>query len=258
MLRLKGLGTQILRGAATRRLQPVCTPFSSSLWYSTVWKASSNDELSETPPGLFSSLGHYAPTQPDFLRRQTNKIYVKHTVFKDEGALGMKPKLPDYITLNMGGVTLAKEGSMFFEFTPVVGPRQYDWSKRKVIALSVVEVGNLLSLGPGESCEFTHDPFLGKSEAGKVSKVLKVGNLQDTEGYYFNFSVTDRIANADLRLSIPITRGEFSVVQSSLNFILPYLMGWHAYTDSTKSNESGHCMSGRPVIAKRPDLEWGR
>lgn len=257
MLKLKGLGTRILRGAATRRLQPLCTPFSSSHWYSKVVKASSNDELSETS-SLSSSLGHYAPTQPDFLRRQTDKIYVKHTVFKDEGALGMRPKLPDYITLKMGGVTLAKEGCMFLEFTPAVGPRQYDWSKKKVIALSVVEVGKLLSIGPNESCEFTHDTFLGKSEAGKVLKVLKVGNLQDTEGYSFEFSVTDKIANADLRLSIPITTGEFSVMQSSFNFILPYLMGWHAYTDSTKSNESGHFMSGSHVIAKRPDLEWGR
>lgn len=257
MLKLKGLGNQILRSAAARRLQPLCTSFSSSHWYSKVVKAGSNDELSETP-SLSSSLGHYAPTQPDFLRRQTNKIYVRHTVFKDEGALGMRPKLPDYITLNTGGVTLAKEGCMFLEFTPAVGPRQYDWSNKKVIALSVVEVGQLSSLGTDESCEFKHDTFLGKSEAGKVWKVLKVGNLQDTEGYTFKFSVTDKIANVDFSLSIPITKGEFSVMQSSFNFILPYLMGWHAYTDSTKSNESGYFMSGSPIIAKRPDLEWGR
>jgi len=74
-----------------------------------------------------------------FLQRQTDKIYVKHTIFKDEEALGMRPKLPDYITLKMGGVTLAKEGCMFLEFTPAVGPCQYDWSKRKVISLSRCE-----------------------------------------------------------------------------------------------------------------------
>nr|ABK21442.1 unknown [Picea sitchensis] len=257
MLRLKVLGARILGGSATRRFQPLCMPFSSSHWYSKVAKASSNDELSEVR-GLSSSLDHYALTQPEFLRRQTNKIYVKHTVYKGEGALTMKPKLPDYITLNMGGVTVAKEGCMFLEFAPAVGPRQYDWSKKKIIALSVVEVGTLLSLGPDESCEFTHDPFMGKSEAGKIMKVLKVGNLQDTGGYFFNLSVTDRIADVDESFSIPITKGEFSVMQSIFNFILPYLMGWHAYMDSTKLNESGHFKSGGPSIAKRPDLEWGR
>jgi len=71
MLKLKGLGTQILCAAPTRHLQPLSTPFSSNHWYSKVVKASSNDELSETS-SLSSSLGHYAPTQPDFFFAASN------------------------------------------------------------------------------------------------------------------------------------------------------------------------------------------
>jgi len=32
----------------------------------------------------------------------------------------------------------------------------------QVFSLSVTEIGNLVSLGPRESCEFFHDPFKGK------------------------------------------------------------------------------------------------
>jgi hypothetical protein len=191
------------------------------------------------------------------LRGQSSKIFVKYTFYKGKTALGMQPKAPEYSTVDSGGIRLSKEGCVFLEFAPAVGIRQYDWSKKQIFALSVLELGTLLSLDPNEPCEFFHDPFVGKSEAGKIRKVLKVGMLQDTGGYFFNLRVSDRNLNIDESLFMPITKGEFSVMQSAFNFILPYLMGWHAYIDSTKLNESGHFTSGSPSIGKRPDLEWG-
>jgi hypothetical protein len=228
----------------------------SSRSYSKVVKASLNDESSQTH--IFSSSpDRSALAQPGLLRGQSSKIFVKYTFYKGKAALGMQPKAPEYSTVDSGGIRLSKEGCVFLEFAPAVGTRQYDWSKKQIFALSVLELGTLLSLDPNEPCEFFHDPFVGKSEAGKIRKVLKVGMLQDTGGYFFNLRVSDRNLNIDESLFMPITKGEFSVMRSAFNFILPYLMGWHAYIDSTKLNESGHFTSGSPSIGKRPDLEWG-
>lgn len=257
MLMFPALGTHFLGGASTRPFQPLRMPFSSSPSYSKVVKATLNDESSQTR-GFSSSSDRSALTQPSFLRGQPSKIFVKYTFYKGKAALGMQPKAPEYSTLDSGGIRLSKEGCVFLEFAPAVGTRQYDWSKKQIFALSVLELGTLLSFDPNEPCEFFHDPFVGKSEAGNIRKVLKVGMLQDTGGYFFNLRVSDRILNIDESLFMPITKGEFSVMQSAFNFILPYLMGWHAYLDSTKPYESGQLTSGSPNIGKKPDLEWGR
>jgi len=257
MLRFHVLGTHFLGGASIRPLQPLRLPSISSRSYSKVVKVSLNDGSSQTH-AFSSSPEHSAVNQPGFLRGQPSKVFVKYTFYKGKAALGMQPKAPEYSTLDSGGIRLTKEGCLFLEFAPAVGTRQYDWSKKQIFALSVLELGTLLSFDPNEPCEFFHDPFMGKSEAGKIRKVLKVGMLQDTGGYFFNLRVSDRILNIDESLFLPITKGEFSVMQSAFNFILPYLMGWHAYMDSTKPNESGHFMSGSPSIGKKPDLEWGR
>jgi len=256
MLRFHVLGTHFLGGASARPFRPLRMSSISSRSYSKVVKASLNDESSQTH--IFSSSpDRSALAQPGLLRGQSSKIFVKYTFYKGKTALGMQPKAPEYSTVDSGGIRLSKEGCVFLEFAPAVGTRQYDWSKKQIFALSVLELGTLLSLDPNEPCEFFHDPFVGKSEAGKIRKVLKVGMLQDTGGYFFNLRVSDRNLNIDESLFMPITKGEFSVMRSAFNFILPYLMGWHAYIDSTKLNESGHFTSGSPSIGKRPDLEWG-
>ncbi|XP_056852445.1 single-stranded DNA-binding protein WHY3, chloroplastic-like isoform X2 [Raphanus sativus] len=62
----------------------------------------------------------------------------------------------------------------------------------------VTEIGNLVSLGPRESCEVFHDPDKGKgSDEGKVRKVLKVEPLPDGSGRFFNLSVQNKLLNVD-------------------------------------------------------------
>lgn len=255
MLRFHGLGTHFLGAACARPIQPLRTASISSRSFLKVVKASFNDDSSQSH-SFSSSPDHSAFTQPGFLRGQPSKIYVKYTLYKGKAALGIQPKAPEYTTLDSGGIRLSKEGCVFLEFAPAVGTRQYDWSKKQIFALSVLELGTLLSFDPKEPCEFFHDPFLGKSEAGKIQKVLKVGMLQDAGGYFFNLRVSDRTLNIDESLFMPITKGEFSVMQSAFNFILPYLMGWHAYMNSEKPNESGHLTSASPSIGKKAELEW--
>ncbi|MBO8831400.1 hypothetical protein INO48_14060, partial [Staphylococcus aureus] len=85
-----------------------------------------------------------------------------------------------------------------------------------------------------ESCEFFHDPNKGKSDEGKVRKVLKVEPLPDGSGHFFNLSVQNKLLNVDENIYIPVTRAEFAVLTSAFNFVLPYLIGWHAFANSIK------------------------
>ncbi|KAH9322416.1 hypothetical protein KI387_017055, partial [Taxus chinensis] len=148
---------------------------------------------------------------------QAGKVYVSHAFFKGKAGLILQPKAPEFTALDSGGIKLSKEGVVFVAFVPAIGTRQYDWSKKQVFSLSVVELGTLLSLGPNESCEFFHDPKMGTSEEGKIRKVLKVGPMQDREGYSFILSVSNRILNVDDNFYVPVTKGEFAVMRSAFN-----------------------------------------
>ncbi|KAH7444218.1 hypothetical protein KP509_02G070200 [Ceratopteris richardii] len=139
------------------------------------------------------------------------------------------PGKPSYKSTQDGGVYVEKEGSLFLEFVPSSGPRQYDWSRKQIMALSVVEVGSLVGYTMTEGIEFLHDPHLGTSEAGMVRKTLKIEPMPDKSGMFFTFEVVNKVEDLNMRLSVPITKGEFTVIRSSCNFIIPYLLGWHGF-----------------------------
>ncbi|MQM21825.1 hypothetical protein Taro_054870, partial [Colocasia esculenta] len=86
-----------------------------------------------------------------------------------------------------------------------------------VFSLSVPEIGMLMNLGAKDSCEFFHDPFKGRSEEGKIRKLLKAEPLPDGSGHFFNLSVQNRLLNLDENIYIPITRAEFTVLNSIFN-----------------------------------------
>eukprot|EP01018_Ginkgo_biloba_P013969 Gb_03500 [translate_table: standard] len=196
--------------------------------------------------------------QPPPVQGQPSKVFVGHTFYKGKAALNMKPKAPEFSTLDSGGMKLSKEGGMYLTFAPAVGTRQYDWSKKQVFALSVAELGSLLSLSSNESCEFFHDPFMGKSDAGQIRKVLQVVPVPNSPGYFFSLSISNKLMNVNERFSVSITKAEFAVMQSTFNFILPYVMGWHVFADSTKPDESTHFMSSKSDVQVNSDLEWDR
>ncbi|KAF3431418.1 hypothetical protein FNV43_RR26149 [Rhamnella rubrinervis] len=184
------------------------------------------------------------------------KYFVSHSIYKGKAALTVDPKAPEFTALDSGAFKLSREGFVLLQFAPAAGVRQYDWSRKQVFSLSVTEIGNLISLGPRESCEFFHDPFKGKSDEGKVRKVLKVEPLPDGSGHFFNLSVQNKLINLDENIYIPITRAEYAVLVAAFNFILPYLMGWHSFANSIKPNDTNNANNAGRVY--RGDYEWNR
>ncbi|CAA0834700.1 Single-stranded DNA-binding protein WHY1-chloroplastic [Striga hermonthica] len=194
-----------------------------------------------------------SPDTPSSLPGQSPpRVYVGHSIYKGKAALTVEPRPPEFSSLDSGAFRLSKEGFVLLQFAPAVGARQYDWGRKQVFSLNVSEIGSIISLGARDSCEFFHDPMIGRSDEGKVRKLLKVEPFPDGSGHFFNLSVQNKFLNVDENIYIPITKAEFSVLISSFNFILPYLLGWHAFANTIKPEDSNRandvntrCREGR-------------
>ncbi|KAG6397728.1 hypothetical protein SASPL_143898 [Salvia splendens] len=176
------------------------------------------------------------------------RVYVGYSVYKGKAALTVEPRPPEFSPLDSGAFKLSKEGYALLQFAPASGVPQYDWSRKQVFSLSVTEIGHIISLGARDSCK-------GKSDEGRVRKVLKVEPLADGSGHFFNLSVPNKIINVDENIYIPITKAEFAVLVSSFNFVLPYLLGWHTFANSIKPEDSNRQSSTNPRSA---DFKWTR
>ncbi|GAA0160821.1 DNA metabolism protein [Lithospermum erythrorhizon] len=184
------------------------------------------------------------------------RVFVGYSIYKGKAALTVDPRAPEFTPLDSGAYKLSKEGFVLLQFAPAAGVRQYDWSRKQVFSLSVTEMGSLISLGAKESCEFFHDPFKGKSDEGRVRKVLKVEPLPDGSGHFFNLSVQNKLINVDESIYIPVTKAEFTVLTSAFNFIVPYLIGWQTFANAMKLEDASRVNNVNPRSGG--ELEWSR
>ncbi|XP_059316715.1 single-stranded DNA-binding protein WHY1, chloroplastic-like isoform X2 [Lycium ferocissimum] len=184
------------------------------------------------------------------------KVFVGYSIYKGKAALTVEPRSPEFAPINSGAFKLSREGMVMLQFAPAAGVRQYDWSRKQVFSLSVTEMGSIISLGAKDSCEFFHDPNKGRSDEGKVRKVLKVEPLPDGSGHFFNLSVQNKLINLDENIYIPVTKAEFAVLVSAFNFVVPYLLGWHTAANSFKPEDTSRSNNANPRSGA--ELEWNR
>ncbi|XP_077247814.1 single-stranded DNA-binding protein WHY1, chloroplastic-like isoform X2 [Tasmannia lanceolata] len=192
---------------------PFFPPNSSRLSFTIPKKSTVKSRRSE----YFEQPKFTKPSEDSLPGALPPRLYVGHSIYKGKAALTIEPKAPEFVPLDSGAYKVSKEGFVFLQFAPAVGTRQYDWNRKQVFSLSVSEIGTLMSLGAKDSCEFFHDPFKGKSEEGKIRKILKAEPLPDGTGHFFNLSVQNRLLNVDESIYIPITKGEFAVLISAFN-----------------------------------------
>ncbi|XP_031100450.1 single-stranded DNA-binding protein WHY1, chloroplastic-like isoform X2 [Ipomoea triloba] len=185
------------------------------------------------------------------------KVFIGYSIYKGKAALTVVPCAPEFSPLDSGAFKLSKEGFVLLQFAPAAGVRQYDWGRKQVFSLSVTELGSLISLGAKDSCEFFHDPNKGKSDEGKVKKVLKIEPLPDGSGHFFNLSVQNRLLNIDENIYIPVAKAEFAVLVSAFNFVLPYLLGWHTFVSSFGPEDANYANNATNPRSGA-DFEWRR
>ncbi|OAE21193.1 hypothetical protein AXG93_4012s1240 [Marchantia polymorpha subsp. ruderalis] len=174
----------------------------------------------------------------------------------------MKPVKPVFKLLDTGNAVLDREGSLFLEFAPPVAQRQYDWNSKQIFALSVMELGTLVGLAPGESCEFYHDPNMGKSDAGKIRKSLKVNPMKDEDGYYFNLNRQSHsrfmanLLESTFELNKTVRLHVVTSILSCVQYIIPYLMGWHVFVDPSTVDD--FLADDEPVGSMTTKNEWDK
>ncbi|GAB4861176.1 hypothetical protein Ancab_036333 [Ancistrocladus abbreviatus] len=184
---------------------------------------------------------------------ENDRIYADYHVYKGKAALSASPVLPKFTKIESGGLRVDRRGVMMLTFSPAVGERKYNWEKKQVFALSVTEVGSLISLGPNDSCEFFHDPSMGSSNAGQVRKTLSVKAHAD--------DVVNNIQQINERFTVPVTSGEFAVMRTAFSFALPFIMGWDRYTKQLPKSDHLQTTLGATaskVDSRYLDAEWDR
>ncbi|XP_058097555.1 single-stranded DNA-binding protein WHY2, mitochondrial isoform X1 [Magnolia sinica] len=180
-----------------------------------------------------------------------------YSIFKGKAALVLEPLLPKFKEITSGLFRVDKRGSVMLKFMPAIGQRKYDWEKRQVFALSATELGSLMSLGPGDSCEFFHDPSKNTSLEGQVRKTLSVAPMSDDGGYFFSLSVAQSNLKTNERLSVPVSKAEFAVMRTSFAYILPHIMGWDRLTSPPPTNIEVN-KPKQSELQLNPNLEWDR
>ncbi|KAH9607857.1 hypothetical protein KSS87_008657 [Heliosperma pusillum] len=197
-----------------------------------------------------------SPTNSPPSSGSSPKVFVGHSVYKGKAALTVDPRAPEFLPLDSGALKLSREGYVLLQFAPAAGVRQYDWSRKQVFSLSVTEMGTLISLGARDSCEFFHDPNKGKSARGSVCSPVKFVIVVMQCLHYVHQGVQNKLINVDESIYIPITKGEFAVLISGFNYILPYLMGWHAYAESLRPEDMIRANNTRGTGTV--DYEWNK
>ncbi|MQL82321.1 hypothetical protein Taro_014797 [Colocasia esculenta] len=117
-----------------------------------------------------------------------NRTYADFSIFKGKAALSVFPVLPKFSKMDSGALKIDRKGVVLLQFMPAIGVRKYDSQRKQVFALSLTEVGCLVSLGPQESCEFFHDPSMRSSNEGQVKKTLTVNPTPNDGGYFITLS----------------------------------------------------------------------
>ncbi|CAH1446480.1 unnamed protein product [Lactuca virosa] len=188
--------------------------------------------------------------------RNSGRIFADYAIFKGKAALSVAPVLPSFSKTDSGYTKVDRRGVIMLTFRPAIGERKYDSEKKQLFALSVTEVGSFISLGPGDSCEFFHDPLMQSRDAGQVRKSLSI--KPHTDGYFISLTVANNILKTNERLTVPVSTAEFAVMRAAFSFALPHIMGWAHSTNQVSDDNN----VGRDSLKVHPQAssssEWDR
>lgn len=159
----------------------------------------------------------------------TQRRFVSWTVYKGSTAMDVKVIKPTWQARG-GDLIMTKPGVLLLEFAPVNKgassgglSRDYSWDQKQTFGLSIVELGSIIS---SSALNLFHDPNMGTSSKGAVTKALKMSPMTDgSGGCMFALNVTSR-GSGSSSFVVPLTAGEMTVFRSLANFLIPKLAGF--------------------------------
>lgn len=121
-----------------------------------------------------------------------------------------------------------REGAIFIEVAPTVGPNKYDWENKINFALSVTDIGKIvLFLSTGESVSIMHDPGAKTEKQGATRKYLNLsspGGLLE-KGCLLNLSQST--GEQKTQYMVPMTPDECLVIKQLLIAAIPATLNWN-------------------------------
>ena len=171
----------------------------------------------------------------------SGRTFVDFSIYKSKSALSVKLVKPTFETDHQGRTIMKRSGGILLEFAPSIGTRKYDWTRKGSFMLSPIEAAELANrLNPSrqsiaQKVEFFHDPGMGGSSQGSVTKSLKMEAMPDgTGGVFLNYNQTK--FGEKLNVNIPVSFGEVSALELLIKHLVPRVMGFFEEDSSTTSS----------------------
>lgn len=118
-----------------------------------------------------------------------------------------------------------REGAVFIEVTSAVGPNQYNWEQKVTMALSIDDMGKILTaIALNKKLELQHDPGAGKETARLKLKTLTLDFPDPEQGCMLYCSQTaggERVNHV-----IPVSRNEIVVIRTLLTAAISKALAW--------------------------------
>ena len=171
------------------------------------------------------------------------RTFVDFSIYKSKSALSVKLVKPTFETDHQGRTIMKRSGGILLEFAPSIGTRKYDWTRKGAFMLSPIEAAELANrLNPSrqsiaQKVEFFHDPGMGGSSQGSVTKSLKMEAMPDgTGGVFLNYNQTK--FGEKLNVNIPVSFGEVSALELLIKHLVPRVMGFFEEDSSMTTSSS--------------------
>ena len=171
------------------------------------------------------------------------RTFVDFSIYKSKSALSVKLVKPTFETDHQGRTIMKRSGGILLEFAPSIGTRKYDWTRKGAFMLSPIEAAELANrLNPSrqsiaQKVEFFHDPGMGGSSQGSVTKSLKLEAMPDgTGGVFLNYNQTK--FGEKLNVNIPVSFGEVSALELLIKHLVPRVMGFFEEDSSMTTSSS--------------------
>jgi len=117
------------------------------------------------------------------------------------------------------------EGGVFIEAAPAIGPNKYDWKKKVIFALSVTDIGKVLSEGFRRDGKLSlyHDPGAKSNRANVTKKSLRIEAGQRS-GFFMH--LREETAGNEKTITIPVSPDEATIIVELLKAAIPKILGW--------------------------------
>ncbi len=121
----------------------------------------------------------------------------------------------------------SREGAIFVEIASTVNKNEYDWKNKITMALSVNDLGKILTVLEGQVTEvkIMHDPGAKSSTAGQVQKYLAINSPRGLkDGCLFN--VAEKTKDGIKKHQVPLTGDEVILLRNAIQGFIPVALGW--------------------------------